>query len=450
MRIAIISDIHLGDPMSVMAARKGDPVNGPIELGVGYKEFKEKVEKKFKKKVIGKSGDYWLDHLVLLGDILDFSISSYENSYAVGKRFFQQLKDDGIADQIIYMPGNHDCDLWHTVEYQVNVINKVEKGELPKPFRMSVTGIIEGRKDMEKTENAFTLFKVTPRKNNEPHMYGGLFLDKITNPTTCFNFAYPNLYLVTDSDTILITHGQYLDMYWSVLGKWVFKVINGDLDLKDPNGLNLKEMVGINFPLNQLACSGVGQAAPLTEVIQNLEHDVNNKNVKNITKYLKNLWAELKKVVLFKHFIVWLILRCPLAKWWLKSEIIESVGKMTSSRYDEEFLEHQEVRDRFVEFYNSSIAEIDEINQAKVYKKDIPAPTKMIFGHTHEPISWGDPKAPAIILAQLPNEKQPFRMYNSGGWLNKIGKDGKLEFCGAEIFFYETQEGISSVRVECK
>lgn len=436
MRIAIISDLHLGDPMSVMAAF--NEKTKQIDLGSGYEEFKKKVKSQF--------GGELLDYLVLLGDVLDFSISSYKDAYDIGKVFFTRLKNDNIAKEIIYVPGNHDFDLWHTVEYQVNVIKKLEKGGTPTPFRMSVPGIIDRRTKGRKMAKEFTLFKVTPRDQEGQPMYAGLFLDKITVPDTHFNFAYPNLYLVTDDDTILITHGQYLEIYWSVLGKWVFKVINGDLQLKDPRGLNIKETVGINFPLNQLACSGVGQAAPLTQIIQNVEHDVKNHDLTKLKTYFDRQWRELKKVA--EGFIAWLILRCPLAKWWLKKKIFGSVGKMESSRYDKEFLEHPEVKERFVEFYKSTAAEINEINSE--YQTDIPVPTKMIFGHTHQPIAWGASDAPFIELDQLPKEKQPFRMYNAGGWLNKKNKNGQYVFCGAEIFFYETGKDISSVRVECK
>jgi predicted phosphodiesterase len=434
MRIAIISDIHLGDPMSVMAVRKG----GEILLGTVYNEFKAKIKE--------KTGGQPLDYLVLLGDNLDFSISSYNEAYAIGRYFFQQLKNDEIAREIIYMPGNHDFDLWHTVEYQVNVSRKLEKGNLPIPFRMAVPGIIDERTKGENIIKGFTLLNVTPRAEEGQPRYAGLFMDKITKPDTPFNFVYPNLYLVTDNGTIIITHGQYLEMYWSILGKWVFKVINGDLQLKDPKGLNLRETVGINFPLNQLASSGVGQADPLTKIIRNVEHQVKNQDLTQLKIYFDRLWRELKKEPV--GVLAWLLLRFPPAKWLIKYLIFKSVGKMESSRYDKEFLDHPEVKERFVEFYNSTIAEIDEIN--RVYNTNIPAPTRMIFGHTHQPIAWGASDAPSIELEQLPKEKQPFSMYNAGGWLNKKNENGELQFCGAEIFFYETGKPISSVRVECK
>ena len=186
-------------------------------------------------------------------------------SYAVAKVFFQQLQRDKIAKQIIYVPGNHDFDMWYFYEHDVNVIRRINEGRPPRAFRYSVPGILDCRSN--RSGEAFTLFGVN-RNPNSSWGYGGLFLDKITRnedgtgADTPFAFAYPNVYLLTDSYTILLTHGHYLESYWSLLSEWALKIAGADLRVGD--ALDLAEMVAINFPLNQLACSGTGQAGPLT------------------------------------------------------------------------------------------------------------------------------------------------------------------------------------------
>ncbi len=104
MRIAIISDTHFGDPMCTLVDSQGELRPGPK-----YEDFKNAA---------GKDNDY----LILLGDVLDFSIAKYQDAYKTAKFFFLQIQEDKIAREIIFVPGNHDSDLWHTVEYQVNVI----------------------------------------------------------------------------------------------------------------------------------------------------------------------------------------------------------------------------------------------------------------------------------------------------------------------------------------
>ena len=143
MRIAMLSDIHFGDPMSVMTFK--DPQDHRIYLGNRYEEFKTALKNAFK----GKSVDY----LVLMGDIMDFSIAHYSVSYEIGQFFFQQLIKDKLLQkigdkygQIIYVPGNHDFDMWHTVEYQVNIINRIQNKQPANPLKMSVPVIIDDRK----------------------------------------------------------------------------------------------------------------------------------------------------------------------------------------------------------------------------------------------------------------------------------------------------------------
>lgn len=107
MRIAIISDTHLGDPKSTMANKMG--------VGRGYGRFCSIINEKLGSKI---------DYLVLLGDIMDFAVSSYQEAYEAGRQFFIRLKRDNIAQEIIYVPGNHDFDIWHAIEFEAENIQK--------------------------------------------------------------------------------------------------------------------------------------------------------------------------------------------------------------------------------------------------------------------------------------------------------------------------------------
>src|SRR3989304_715890 len=114
MRVAVLSDTHFGDPLCTLVS------SGPREkepsIGPAYEPLARAVGK--------------VDYLVLLGDILDFSVASYADAYRQARCFFRRLSEDGLAREIIYVPGNHDFDVWHTVEHQVNVINRLRQGQL--------------------------------------------------------------------------------------------------------------------------------------------------------------------------------------------------------------------------------------------------------------------------------------------------------------------------------
>ncbi|MCP4137811.1 MAG: hypothetical protein GY754_43015 [bacterium] len=455
MRLAIISDTHLGDSMSILFYRDGD---GAIQEGPGYVNFQEKIR--------AFAGKKELDYLVLLGDILDFSITSYEQAYSIGKAFFARLKKDKIAREIIYIPGNHDFALWHTVEHQVNTINRIKKGKDPRPFKMSLPGIIDDREESQKT--GLTLPGVTVRKTRKGGSshpkYGGLFLDNITSPHTPFNFVYPNLYIIDDTGSILITHGQYLEGFWTIIGERVMKIVRKDLkDNKgksiSPDTLTLKEMTALNFPQCEFASSGIGQSGPLTGAIQEVMHQVKDKDFKKVKVYLDRIYNEInllqdilgKSMRKFSRFAGYLgsflgyildffieKIFYPVGKKW----ILGILSRADDTRYSKVFLTQEKVRERFLNFFTATANEIYQLNE---YGHHIPIPSKMIFGHTHQPIPWGSEEA-KINPPQLSGET--LYMYNTGGWLNKKNSAGKLEFGGAEIFFYETGKGFTSVSID--
>ena len=425
MKIAIISDIHLGDPKSTMANKDG--------VGIRYPKFRSII-----KENLGSN----IDYLVLLGDIMDFAVSSYQEAYEAGRQFFIRLKRDNIAREIIYVPGNHDFDIWHAIEYEVNVINKIMNCKHVELFRFSVPGIIDDRHN-SKTPG-FTLRNVTAKAEPNMPKYAGLFLDSITKTrpedaeTTKFNFGYPNLYLVTDNESVLITHGQYLEQFWSMTGRLALRIFRNDLGVEDPSYLNLKETVGINFPICQLSSSGSGQAGALTERIQDIEHMVYSHYFKTIETYLDHAIQILKSQGGFVFRILFWLINA-------KKKVIKTISKTEKTQYNEEFTQKEEVRKRFMDFYAASLKEIDDLKNDTI-PFDIPYPTKVIFGHTHVPIPWGFTGKPNDKPLYAPDGK-PIFLYNCGGWLVEKNEGGQEEFKGAEIFLYDTGKGISSVPV---
>lgn len=418
MKLAIISDTHFGDDNCVLVKKSGTAfVNGPK-----YNDFLTAA---------GKDNDY----LVLVGDILDFSIAEYDISYKYGQFFFQQVQKDGIAKEMIYLAGNHDGDIWHIIQHQRSVINEIQKGSPPEQFDHSVSGIIDDRSSSPKEIKGFTLYGTT-EKYIDPvtgrRQYGGMFLDNITNPATIFNFAYPNLYIVTDNETVLVTHGQYLDLYWSILGEIAMKMASDDLRIGEED---IEKMVEMNFPLNQLACTGVGQAGILTKVVRQIQLDVKRKDLRRLRKYLDRLENIVNDVTHYgwlKKMIVKYIIRKA------KEQMLDAIGNIEQARYSEEFIQKQDVKDRFKEFYDESLFEIEEINSDSKKNFNISAPQRVIFGHTHQPISWDDPNSPKLDSVSSASPRL-LKLHNTGGWLEDQGK-----FCGADVFVYETGKGFSS------
>jgi UDP-2,3-diacylglucosamine pyrophosphatase LpxH len=422
LKLVIISDTHFGDPDCTLFVRGRN--NKPVP-GVKYQQFLKKA---------GKKNDY----LVLVGDIMDFAISSYEKAYDIARAFFIQIQKDNIADQIIYIPGNHDEDIWHTVEQEVNIIDRIKEGKFPRKFKMSLPGILDDRVSSKKKQ--FMLPGIEKRRIKGKIGYGGLFLDTITGKgakTTRFNFVYPNMYIATDSDSVLITHGHYFETYWSLLSEWAPDIFGKDLPISMP--MPLREMISINFPTNQLSCSGIGQAGTLTDAIRNTDIDIRHHRLKPLDRYLKNLAAKLAGGRNYSWYdprrFIWVGVG-----WWVKKQILRSVRTIDEVRYNREFMQKPEVQDRFKRYYQRSCEEIESLN--KKYGYDLPLPSVVLFGHTHQPSAWNSGDMHIEV-----EEGKTIRLCNTGGWLAKTRVTGEKEFYGAEVFKYQTEVGFSSETV---
>jgi len=427
MKIAIVSDTHLGDPMcTLFYMQQGGRGNKTACQGNRYQKFADAA---------GTGNDY----LVLAGDIIDFAIESYEDAYTVAKAFFEKVKSDGIANEIIYIPGNHDFDIWHTVEHQVRVIEPISQGIPAGKFLWSVAGRIDDRPATAR--RAFAAYTSGPGVVDKIPAYTNLFLNKLTKPDTHFQFCYPNLYLITDEGkSVIITHGHYLEALWPMIGEWAVKIFNKQ-DLKVDRPLNLEAMASLNFPMCQFMSSGVGQAGALTDLIRSLQHETKSHNLGNIKRYLCNLI----KAVANYQYLSWLkktvLIPVMLVGRFL---LLNTLSKFKDARYNDEILSKPEVISRFCNYYSASCKEIEKLN--KNYALDIPLPQLVIFGHTHCPIPWDNKNTPPLDCC-FESQKKQVTLYNTGGWLDRINEKKAIEFCGARVYKYETGKGITSVAI---
>jgi hypothetical protein len=375
-----------------------------------------------------------VDYLVLLGDVLDLSVASDEEAYGAARVFFTALQRDGLARELVYVPGNHDFDIWNVVEQQVSVINQLKQGALPRPFRRAVPGVIDARESPPRLRLPDVAAR--PEWHSARTDYGGLFLDHITPEPVVFDFAYPNLYLVTgEGETVLLTHGHYFEAYWTVLGEWAVRLAGDDLPHERPGELSVRELVGVNFPLHQLACSGIGQARPLTAVARRLQLDVSAGRADRVARYLERL----EDLVASRALPVW----TRLLRRWLarraRALVLTALAEAEQTRYSRSFLSRPPVRERFRRYYRSCLAELERLRRE--HGLDLPPPRHVVFGHTHQPIPWGSDELVDTV------DGHAVRFCNTGGWLLRETPDGGREYPGAEVVVYETGVGVRSVPV---
>jgi UDP-2,3-diacylglucosamine pyrophosphatase LpxH len=430
MRLAVVSDTHLGDDLCTLV-RPGPGV-GLAEPGPGYVALR------------GAVGH--VDYLVLLGDVIDFSVASYADAYRAAKAFFRALQQDGLAREIVYVPGNHDFDIWNVVEHQVNVINQLKQGGLPRPFKRAVPGVIDARERHPRLR--LPDVPARPEWHSARTDYGGLFLDSITldppeggarrgaGERLTFDFAYPNLYLVTaEGESVLLTHGHYFDAYWTFLGEWAVRLAADDLPQEHPGELSVRELVGVNFPFHQLASSGVGQAQPLTTVARRLQLELSAGRTDRLGRYLDRLEASVasRSVPLLARLVRRFVLRRA------RTLVLASLEDEEQARFSRSFLARPSVRERFRSYYRSCLAELERLRRE--HGLDLPPPRQVVFGHTHQPIPWGSDELADTV------DGHSVRFCNTGGWLLRRREDGRLEHPGAEVVVYETGVGVRSVPI---
>ncbi len=445
MKLAIASDIHLGDPECVVVEVDDDPDSKTgWRLGRFYEKFKDAV---------GKDNDY----LILIGDIFDLSIANYTQAYGAAKTFLQAVNGDGLAKEIIYLAGNHDFSAYRTFVHQRNVINRIRNNKLPTTF-WTVPGVLDDSPNAppnpvtgESMRGKLVLPDVRPNPPPGPR-YAGLFLDDLSaisadpdtntpaKPGLPVNFAYPNLYFVTsDSTAWLITHGHYLENFWCLGSRIAGRLAYDDLGLQ-PGGcdMTLEDLVGFNVPLNELDSASLGQAGRLSDVFRDLQQERRDGDTGRMSRYMRRAMAWLQEKLPWWSWPARLPLH--LALEGARHVLTNAVGEHPDARYDPRFLLRPPTRAHFETFYNATLQEIDRLRaHPKRPQPHLPDPHRVLFGHTHWPI-------PLNRYVPLDIGGSPIRFFNTGGWLWRKANSASDQV-GAAIFKYTTQDGFSSILI---
>ncbi|MDI6801891.1 MAG: metallophosphoesterase [Thermodesulfovibrionales bacterium] len=398
MKIAIISDIHLGDE-NCKLLESGTVTHAYEALRDAIKDF---------------GGGNPLDYLILNGDILDFSVNTFEESCKTARPVFKSIKNDNLTKEIIYIPGNHDKHVWDAVEWETNIIRKMKDHEDPRKFRRTQPGLLDY------DSGHLHLPGVSIVKGTG--LYGTLFLEGLFEKDNVLpiNIVYPNLYIKTGSDVYLVTHGHMLELAWVLLSE----LFSGEPELAGKTGL--AELEEYNIPLTSMVCTGVGQGGAVSKIFYQIQKEAKSGKTSRLKKVLDNILPKLDKLIELPWYAE--IMDNVLLKG-IRKGAIYIAEDVKESRYDEEFFQRKSVRHRFLRFYAASCVQAEDLGL-------IP-PRKIIFGHTHEPISAAEPME-IEDLSQLKGEKA--FLYNTGGWLRDEGKT-------AEVFFIDDNGVVSSVNI---
>ncbi len=391
MRIGVISDLHLGDRRCRLL-RDGTVTET-------YRQFKDAV-------LEFTEGDP-LDYLVLNGDILDFSINSFEDSCNTARPFFQALQADHLCREIIYIPGNHDKHIWDAVEWETCIIRRLRAHRRPRPFKRTQPGVIDLTSETPVLE--LTGVSRAPARNT----YGTLFLEGLfkKGKVIPISIVYPNLYIGTTSGVVLITHGHMLELAWVLLSE----LLSG---LPEFSMIGIRELEEYNIPITAVICTGVGQAGKVSRLFYTIQQEAKLGRTDTLRRVLDRVNPTAEKMIELSGLYEVLD---NILLYALKRAIISIAERVTDARYDRDFFNRDSVRKRFFRFYAASCSQAEELG--------LPPPERIIFGHTHEPIPAD---APMIVEEVSEPSVRRLYLYNTGGWLEAEGKSAAVFFMDRE------------------
>lgn len=426
MKIAITSDIHLGDESSKLHPpdtnnNSSQQNSKSLSYNKWISQFIETLYNHFPRGPV--------DYLILNGDILDFSISSFENTMKVAQKFFQTIKrnklkneenknEQEVVKQIIYIPGNHDKHIWDAVEWEVNIIRRLKKHSTPYSFKRTQPGIINLSDEDKNLFLPGIHFADEINKRYGDLFLEGLFEDK--HNIILINIVYPNLYITTDKKLYIITHGHLLDAPWVLLSEL----------LEGFEGIycsEVKHFEEYNYPLTSMICTGVGQGGEVSKLLYKIVEEIrkNEDKHKLLNEMIDHVLSRIPEVT-GKNSCIFSIINKPLI-YLLKKIIFHFLkgGKFEHPRNNEKYLDIQNdlaKKNRLERFYNASLKQVGKIMRDKDIKTDGEKNISLIFGHTHVPMEGEKLSLNGIDLS----------LYNTGGWLKDTEKEPMIFFINEE------------------
>jgi len=398
MKIAVISDTHLGNPESRLMEDDA--------LTDSYESLRKAIRKFNNNKP--------LDYLVLNGDTLDFTSGPIDVVMTAAMPFFQGVYTDKLAKKLLYVPGNHDKQIWDMVEWESNVIGRLREHASPRKFRRTRPGVLDA------ASGRLELLEPGQEKGTLPEralFLEGLFEERMTLPIVV---TYPNLYIKTKKDLILVTHGHAAGLAWVLLSELLGAYVK-------EGKLSLTDMEEYNAPLTAFICSGVGRGNEMSELFYRIQREARQGKSRELKKALNKVIPILDRMIplgLFEFFDNALLQVLKMLALFVAN------NRVSDPRYNMEYLNAPAVRDRFIRFYSAVCEEAALFN--------LGPPNKLIYGHTHEVIAAADP-VPIQGLEELYGEE--LLTYNTGGWLRHKGKS-------AEILFIDGESNITSENVD--
>ncbi len=395
----VLSDLHLGAPDSLLAPKAMD--------ASAYQATLDRLLFAPLRAQIPGGAKF----LVVNGDVHDFALQTYGDAFAAGAAFFKAVVASGLFKEIVYIPGNHDHDVWSLLEEENNVTSQLSKGALPTEFSRVQAGVLDAR------AGSLHLPGVTPP-------YGDFFLKglfqigaatRTPQPSLPINVVYPNLYVTGGSEAarpLLVTHGHFFFFPWVILTEMFPRNLGID------KGYSLADLETINAPITELAWTALGQAGKLTAAARRVYAGIEANNTGPVDSVLDEMGEYLDEKKWNYHSWDPREWASDAAikglKWILEKFIEDAVTGSSDHRGNASCLDEAETQERIRNYLALSRSQFSDLQPGNAL-----LPSAVIFAHTHVPIR---PDHNASLTVGWQGTNYLVRFYNSGGWQTSAAK----------------------------
>lgn len=343
-----------------------------------------------------------LDSLVILGDLFDLSLAPFDKAWEDARLFFQAVRP--LATKIVYVPGNHDFSMWNYLEQDIAITNRIRTQGAPKGFRYSVPAVLDFTAGSAGTPR---LSGIDPTPGSG---YDGGYFQELwpRGEDREFLVAYPNLYLLEEGGTTLMTHGQYFDGFWNLLGDLCVEAASQELHLQIPGKPSVAETVQLNYFTSLLNSSAIGQAGIFADMARSLSADAQTGR----TGRMEAMRPGIKRFVVAKLELHGLF-------GWIKAaavrllldkaleKLIARIARPGSTRFNADYVtDHKAAIEAYL---GMSFRELSGLRSRETAPSDM---KRMLFGHTHLPTTAADPARP--VAAPCGGSTA---CVNTGGWV---------------------------------
>ena len=388
--------------------------------------------------ILGRSTDVPPD-LVLLGDVLDLSLSPPERSAQVFETFAKSLlcgpgdknQPTNLSKQVYFIPGNHDHSLWTALRYQTETF-----AEGP-----------DKRKRSLRDKGVLTRFEpVTPAFSPPDEKLRSSLIQEILATATGEEYTVPVYYpnmgdcSAGKERAVVFHHGHFIEATYRMLS-----ILVAGFHRRECGPLTVEQLERENGNWIDFGWSTVGENGPIGEDVASVYQFLLTGSEEG---RLQNRFADTLAENLMKSLPLPKTNQVRDAVGIIAKGIIDAtVGKFSQTErlsYTNYLGEDSKkgLNDYLIGAVGGQLLDRFGDNQ--------PKQLAFIFGHTHKPfedqmVVEGMVSDPVHHPEPVAMYESPVEVYNTGGWILDTSLLSTKE--GASIIFVDDEMHVAALRV---